>query len=161
MIKLSSQVYNMKGLTKSFFWEELNKISVGQYVNPEFAYTTRYHAKKHHIFGGRKEQDKFSIFQHRPIYKSLLLGILTKGKISESKTGLKIECKFEIPLWSLIAFLFLSYLFFIRFSLISETAGILATAIWLGVYILVLDLNHRSIKKVVEKTFREFKRIDG
>ena len=158
MIKLSSQVYNMKGLTKTFFWEELNKISVGQYVNPELAYTTRYHAKKHHVFGGRKDQDKFSIFQHRPIYKSLLLGILTKGKISESKTGLKVECKFEIPLWSIFVFLFLSYLFFIRFSLISETAGILAAAIWLGVYILVLDLNHRSIKKVVEKTFREFKR---
>ncbi|HYQ58463.1 MAG TPA: hypothetical protein VEP89_14075 [Draconibacterium sp.] len=158
MIKLSSCEYTLKGVTKEHFWKELDSITVGQNMNPEFGYTTQYFAKFDNIFAGRKTKDNFSIYLYRPIFKGFRTEILSKGQLFEDKDGIRISCSFEIPFWSTLVFLVMSFILFTPVLLRSFTGGMIFALIGIGIYSAIVQSNHNSIKKEVKKQFERIEK---
>lgn len=153
MIKLSSQEYKLKGVTKDFFWRELDDITAGQWMNPEYGYTTQYYPNFENIFAGRKTKDKFSIYLYRPITKGFRTEILSKGVVSENKDGIQIKCKFEMPFWSILVFSIMSFLIFTPLYITSIFGGIIIFLFGIGIYVAIVYSNHRSIKMEIKKQF--------
>ena len=158
MIRLSSSRYRLTNITTDDFWKKLNSITVGQHTNPEMSYSTQFDGNYDNKFGGRKKGNNFSIYLYRPITRGFRTEILAKGNVVEdiSRNAINIYVNFEIPLWSIFMFLFLSPLLFIPFYFISETLGYLITLLGIVIYALILRSNHKDIVRELERQLKDF-----
>ena len=154
MIKLSSCNYSLKGVSQDFFWKELDKITVGQSMNPEFGYATPHFGKFENVFGGRKVNNEFSIFLYRPVTQMIRTEILSKGIVSEHDSGIIMKCRFEYPFWSLIMLLLLGSAFFVPFYHVSIVGSLIVCLIGTGIYCLVIRYNHSNIKYEMNKQLK-------
>lgn len=163
MIRLSTRKYYLEGVPEDFFWKELDKITTGQSMNPEFGYTRPLYWNAEGIFLGRKTGNQFSIFRYRPWSKFLGTLILCKGLVSARGSGIIINCRFGYPFSSLITFLILAlWIFFIGlypislypFSLlypISFRNDLITGVIITGLYCLVIAYNLSNIEREMSK----------
>ena len=157
MIKLSSQSFILKGISKEEFWTKLNNITVGQHINPEISYTTTFDGNHDNIFGGRKTKNKFSIYLYRPVARGFRTEILAKGVVTNQNADneLRIDCKFEIPFWSILMFLVISSIIFLPLFAVSNVAGITLTSIGILIYGMIISSNHSDIKKELNEQLRK------
>lgn len=158
MIKLSSKTYHITGIETAQFWDKLDEITCGQHINPEISYTTKHLGNFDNIFAGRKSGNKFSIYLYRPIEQGFRTEILAKGKIRELKDGIKIDINYEIPMWSILVFIFIGSLTLLPLWLNHSIIGIVITLIVSIIYLLVINSNHNDIKKEMKKQFIKFKK---
>lgn len=159
MIKLSSKTYYIEGIEIKEFWDKLDKITCGQHINPELSYTTKHLGNFDNVFAGRKSGDKFSIYLYRPIEQGFRTEILAKGKIKEVADGIKIDIKYEIPMWSILAFIFICSLTLLPvWFLYSKIISVIITTIFSIIYALVLNSNHNDIKKEIKNQFSKIKK---
>jgi len=150
MIKLSSKTYHIAEIETKQFWEKLDEITCGQHINPELSYTTKHLGNFDNVFAGRKSGNKFSIYLYRPIEQGFRTEILAKGKIKELKDGIK----YEIPMWSILVFIFIGSLTLLPLWFIySKIISVIITAIISIIYLLVINSNHNDIKKEIKKQF--------
>ncbi|MCL3782470.1 hypothetical protein EMN47_18970 [Prolixibacteraceae bacterium JC049] len=163
MIKLSSQSFILKGISKEEFWTKLDKITVGQHINPEISYSTTFDGNYDNVFGGRKEKDKFSIYLYRPLTRGFRTEILAKGVLSNqnSDNELRIDCNFEIPLWSIIMFLVIGSVLFLPFFAVSNAVGIVITSIGILIYGMIISSNHSDIKKELSEQLNKITTTKG
>ncbi len=161
MIKLSSQSYILKGLTIDEFWTKLNNITVGQHINPEISYTTVFDGNHDNIFGGRKKKNKFSIYLYRPVTRGFRTEILAKGVVSNqnSKNELRIDCKFEIPFWSILMFTLIGCITFLPLFAVSLIVGTIITLLVFLVYIMIIISNHSDIRRVFDEQLRKITNV--
>lgn len=154
MIELSSTDYHLKGVSQDFFWKELENITVGQTMNPEFGYSTPHFGKFENVFGGRKVDNEFSIYLYRPVTQMVRTEILAKGIVSEHGSGIMVKCRFEYPFWSLLMLFMLGtavlYQLYIRFTLV----GLIATLIGILIYFIIIQYNHSNIKSVLNRQLK-------
>lgn len=155
MIKLSSQTFILKGISTEEFWTKLNSITVGQHINPEISYTSVFDGNHDNVFGGRKKGNKFSIYLYRPIARGFRTEILAKGVVSNQNPNneLRIDCKFEIPFWSVLVFFLIASLTFLPLFAISKIAGIATTLIGMLIYGMIISSNCSDIKKELNEQF--------
>src|SRR6056297_2902298 len=155
MIRLNRKIYRLYNISESDFWSHFDKITVGQNINPEISYTTTFYGNFDNVFGGRKRNNKFSIFLYRPTTRGFRTEILAKGQVlqNEKKECLEIDCSFEMPFWSILMLFLLGTLFFTPFYFISLTAGIVITSIILFIYGLIVKSNYHNMVLELEKQF--------
>lgn len=154
MIRLSSKDYILKNVDKEFFWKELNSITAGQEMNPEFGYTTQHYSNFDNVFSGRKRNDQFSIFLYRPITRGFRTEILAKGKVFETKNDLKVDCNFEIPFYSFLMFVVLGLIFTGLAYFHLKLGAFFLTAIGVAIYLVIMRSNQIEIKSEIEKQFQ-------
>jgi len=107
---------------------------------------------------GIKKDDKFSVYLYRPTTSSFRTEILAKGKILETSSGLKIDVRFDIPLWSIMAFIFIgSITLFYIWTFQNEITAMLITILLATLYILIVRSNHKDVKMEIENQFKKFK----
>ncbi|MDO1449421.1 hypothetical protein Q0590_24310 [Rhodocytophaga aerolata] len=147
MIPLSTRSFYLEGVTPDFFWKELDKITVGQSIDPEFGYTTPHFGKFDNVFGGRKVKNSFSVFLYRPISQLVRTEILAKGTVEEKSSGIRITCRFEYPFWSLLMLILLGSMLVSPFYMHSLEMGFMATLFGLFLYSLLVVYNHANIKQ--------------
>lgn len=160
MISLNRKIYWLHNITEKDFWAHLDDITVGQNVNPEMGLTST--GNFENIFGGRKVKNNFSIFLYRPMARELWMKILAKGQVSydNKKECLVIDCRFEIPFWSILSLFFLGLSFVIPFYLISLNLGIIVNGIFLLIYGLILRANYRKIINELKKQFGKMSYVE-
>lgn len=151
MIKLSRQKYKIHGVSQKQFWSELDNITAGQAMNPEFGYTTQHLPNFDNVFAGRRKDNKFSVYLYRPMTNIFRTEILAKGIVTEKKDLLLIESSFELPFWSVIIFLIIGSIIFIPLYFTSFFGGIVFSLIGLFIYSIVVDSNYSKIKKELKK----------
>ncbi|MGQ8337338.1 hypothetical protein ACUNWD_12375 [Sunxiuqinia sp. A32] len=157
MIVLSKEKYVLDGIKKEVLWNELDKITAGQNVNPEISYSTQYFPSFDNIFAGRKLGNSFSIYLYKPKINGFRTEILAKGTLHEEKNKIRIDCSFEIPFGSLMKFLILGFIFNVPFYLSSSTVGLIFSFIIVAIYATIISANHTDIKKTLST---QLKRIE-
>ena len=155
MIALSKEKYLLNGISQEVFWNELDKITAGQNVNPEISYSTQYFPNFDNIFAGRKIGNTFSIYLYKPKISGFRTEILAKGTLHEEKNKIRIDCSFEIPLGSLLKALILVFLFNIPFYLSSSTAGLIFSFIIVAIYTTLISSNHTDIKRTLSTQLKK------
>lgn len=157
MIKLSSESFILKGISKDEFWKKLNKITVGQHINPEISYSTTFDGNYDNVFGGRKKKDKFSIYLYRPISRGFRTEILAKGVVTDlyPRNEIRVDCKYEIPFWSILMFFVIGIIVFFPFFAMSYVAGTAITSIGITIYGMIISSNHSDIQKVLNEQLRK------
>ena len=160
MIKLSSKKYQIEEISFEVFWSKLDEITLGQNINPEISYTTIFEGNFDNIFAGKKSGDNFSVYLYRPLTSGFRTEILAKGKVSEIKNGLKISVRFEVPLWSILVFIFISsILLFLSWLSYPEIIVIVITLAVSLIYFFILKSNHKDIKMEIKKQFEKFGKL--
>lgn len=157
MIPLSTHSYILKNIDVKKFWKNLDDITFGQSLNPEFGYTTQYWGDFDNVFDGRKTGNAFSVYLYRPITESFRTEILAKGTVREWENGIKINIKYEIPFWSiLVLILFGSLIMFSVWISYSKVVSIVLISIILLIYILIINSNHNDVKREISSQFNNF-----
>ncbi len=151
MIKLSSQEYKIHGVSQELFWTELDNITAGQAMNPEFGYTTQHLLNFDNVFAGRRKDNKFSIYLYRPMTNIFRTEILAKGIVTVKKDMLLIESSFELPFRSIIICLLIGSIVFLPLYFTSIFGGIVFSLIGFFIYSIIVDSNHSNIKKELKK----------
>lgn len=151
MIRLSANKYYLERVPADFFWKELDKITAGQSLNPEFGYNRSYIGQSESIFVGRKVGNQFSIFLYRPLNRFFRTAVLCKGVVAEQGRGVMIKCSFEYPFWSLIMLPILALSVFVMHDPIPVINEFMAGAIGIILYCLVVAYNHSNIKREMGK----------
>ncbi|UCH15268.1 MAG: hypothetical protein JSV22_04685 [Bacteroidales bacterium] len=162
MISLKRKEYRLHNITENDFWAHLDDITVGQNINPEIGCFTPFHGKFENVFGGRKVKNKFSIFLYRPITREFWTKILAKGQVSidDKKECVIIDCRFEIPFWSILILLLLGLLFVTPFYFITLNIGIIINSIFLLIYGLILKSNYHNIVNELKKQFNKISDVE-
>ncbi|WP_299578362.1 hypothetical protein [uncultured Sunxiuqinia sp.] len=157
MIKLSSQSFQLKGISTEEFWTKLNGITVGQHMNPEISYTNAFDGNHDNVFGGRKKNNTFSLYLYRPIARGFRTEILAKGVVTtqNSSNELQIDCNYEIPFWSILMFLVFGGLIFLPAFAMSTTVGMVTTAIGVLIYGMIISSNHADMRKALNEQLRK------
>lgn len=151
MIRLSAANYHLEGVSPDFFWQELDKITVGQLIDPEFGYTTPFFGNLDNVFGGRKTGNTFSVFLYRPITQVVRTEILAKGAVAAQGSGIMVKCSFEYPFWSLLMFLFVWAVIFALFYPVPFANGLMAGLVGTGLYCLLVAYNHANLKSEMSR----------
>lgn len=149
MIRLSAVTYYLEGVSEDFFWKELDRITTGQSMNPEFGYNKPYSGKSENIFAGRKVGNQFSIFLLRsPWNQFFRSAILCKGIVAARGRGIMVKCSFEYSFRNLVMFalLALNVLIFIKLDPIPFADELFFGAIGIAIYGLVVIRNYSKIK---------------
>ena len=162
MICLNKKIYRLHNITENDFWEQLNDITVGQNLSPEMGYSTQFVGKSKNVFGGRKVKNKFSLFLYRPITRELWIRILAKGQVlfDDSKDCLIVDCRFEIPIWSIFILLLFALFFVAPSYFVSLDTGIFISCIFLLISSLLIILNYRDIVNKLKKQFEKIADVD-
>jgi hypothetical protein len=162
MIYLNRKMYWLHNITEIDFWKRLNEITVGQNISPEMGFSTPFVGKSENVFGGRKVKNKFSIFLYRPITRELWIRILAKGKVlfDDKKNCLLVDCRFEIPIWSIFILLLFCLFFVIPSYLISLKTGIIISSIFILLSCLLIFLNYRKTVNSLKKQFDEISNVE-
>lgn len=162
MIRLNRKIYRLHNITENDFWAHFNDITVGQNINPEMSFSTPFPGKFDNVFGGRKIKNKFSIFLYQPISREFWAKILAKGQVSfdDKRKCVIIDCKFEIPFWSILILLLLGLLIVTPFYFITLNLGIIINIIFLSIYGLILKLNHHKIIDELKKQFDKISDVE-
>lgn len=153
MIPLSTTNYYLERVSEDFFWKELNKITAGQSLNPQFGYNRSLYKKSDRTFVGRKAGNQFSIFLYGALNRFFRSAILCNGIVSAQGRGIMIRCSFEYPLWSFLSFLILALSVYIGLGTIPFVKvpltinKPLAGAIGIALYCLVVVYNLSRIKR--------------
>jgi len=160
MIKLNRKIYRLYNVTENVFWAHIDDITAGQNIDPEMGSTIP--GKLENIFGGKKVKNKFSIFLYRPITSELWMKILAKGQVSfdNKKECVVIDCRFEIPFWSILVIFFLGLCFVTPFYFISLNTGIIINSIFLLICSLILRANYRKIVNELKKQFDKISDVE-
>ena len=153
MIRLSRKTYTLYNITESKFWDKLDKITVGQNINPEISYSTPFYGNFDNVFGGRRVKNKFSIFLYRPITRGFRTEILAKGKLKydESDNMIILDINFELPFWSILMIIILGAIFISPFYFLSIIAGIIINLIFLLIFGLIVNSNLFDVKLELDK----------
>jgi len=156
MIRLSRKIYRLRNITENDFWAHIEDITAGQNINPEMG--SMFRGKFENIFGGKRVKNKFSIFLYQPISIELWMKILAKGQVSfdNKKECVVIDCRFEIPFWSILILFFLGLCFVTPFYFISLNTGIIINSVFLLICSLILRANY---SKIVDEFKKQFDKI--
>lgn len=156
MIKLSSKTYHLNVDQKNF-WANLDAITFGQALNPELTYTTQFMGKFENTFAGRRKRNHFSIYLYQPLAAGWKMEVLAKGEVKNGSQGTQVKIDYEIPLWSILAFLIIAG-FTLTTLWISDlfTTSVVCSLLVLFAYLLILQSNHKAIKSEVQKQFLNF-----
>lgn len=150
MIRLATEKYYLEGVSEYFFWEELDRITAGQSLNPQLGYNRPLYAKPASVFAGRKTGNQFSVYLYGPVNRFFRTTILCNGLVSAKSHGIMINCSFEYPLWAFVRLMVLLGLVLlggIRVNAIPITNGLL---VYLGgavLYCLIIIYNLRTTKR--------------
>lgn len=158
MIKLSSKSYVIKNIDSESFFKQLDSITCGQAMNPEFSYSTQHLGKFENVFGGRKRGNKFSIYLYRPIEQGMRTEILAKGIVTPTEQGIAVDIRYEIPFWSILMFVLFGGLVFLLFlGNLGWIMGMVPVFILLVIYMAILNSNHIAVKSEIYNQFKKMK----
>jgi hypothetical protein len=162
MICLSRKIYRLTNITETDFWKQLNNITVGQNLSTEMGISTPFVGKSENVFGGRKVKNRFSLFLYRPVTRELWIRILAKGKVlfDDKKNCLIVDCRFEIPIWSIFILVLFCLFFVIPSYFISLKTGIIISCIFILLSGLLIFLNYRKTVNSLKKQFEEISKVD-
>lgn len=151
MIPLSTCSYYLDGVSENFFWKELNKITIGQSIDPNFGFDIPLAQKSQKIFIGRREDHKFSIFLNRQTALIPVTRLLAKGAVLQKGAGLMIHCRFTYPILSLILFITFGAAFLIEIFHSSIPTFFTVSLIVSVLYLLLILHNYSKIKHEVAR----------
>ena len=127
-------------------------------MNPELSYTTQFFGNFDNIFAGQKKDDSFSIYLYRPITRGMRTEILAKGSVLPVENGIEVHVRYEIPFWSILAFVFLGGFAFLTFYINSGLIiGSVVTGLFLLIYVLILNANHNAVKNEILAQFKKIR----
>jgi len=150
MIPLKSKTYHIENIELAEFWEELDKVTLGQSLNPEFGYVNQHVANFESTFAGRKSGKNFIVFLHRPLTQGFRTEILAKGTVSKFGRSLSVDINYEIPLHSLAMFLLLV-------SMVVIPTGVINPIVACGIFILMSIIFYLIVKSNLKKIQKEIK----
>lgn len=157
MIILNKKIYILRGISREFFWKELDQITAGQHINPELSYTHWHTANFDNIFAGKKVGNQFSIYLFKPKTNFFRTEILAKGHVEETNDGIRIACNFELPFGSFIKLLIPSLLIFVPLLSYSVLSGIILLSFFVFAYSMLVLSNRDKLQKVMKEEFRKIK----
>lgn len=158
MIPMSSHKYYLKHVTRDAFWAAIESKTVGQYINPEFGYTTPFLGNFNNEFGGRRTNNFFSIYLYRPITRGFREEVPAKGELQIHNNQLVIKTNYEIPFWSFMMFIVIAGLLSIQFIISLPVIGsLIFIALMILIYGAITISNYLDLKRVFERVLIDMK----